>query len=318
MPKLVFSRELPFRSPPELPDDVTVAYAAEGRSPTRDELMAAVADADGLITMLSDKIDAALLDSAPNLKVVANYAVGYDNFDVDAARQRGIAMSNTPDVLTEATADIAFALLLSLARRVREGERIVRQGEFHGWQPDMLLGTELAGRIFGVAGLGRIGAATARRARGFGMRVIYFGRRDASIDVVQELKAERVALETLIRQSDVLSLHCPLNEGTRHLIDADAFEKMKPGALLINTARGPVVDEAALVAALDAGHIAGAGLDVYEEEPKVHPGLIDRDDVVLLPHLGSATVDTRAKMAELTLDNALRGMAGEPLVTPVT
>lgn len=319
MPTLVFSRDLPFAAPPQIPEGIELHTVVTGRSPTPEELRAALARPGvlGLITMLSDKVDAALMDAAPDLRVVANYAVGYDNFDLDAARARGITMTNTPDVLTEATADIAFALLLSLARRVREGERIVRAGEFHGWQPDMLLGTDLAGRTFGVFGLGRIGQATARRARGFGMRVIYAGRSAAPADVCEALDATRVDLDELIRRSDVLSLHCPLTRDTRHLIDADALRAMKPSALLINTARGPVVDEAALGAALEAGEIRGAGLDVYEQEPAVHPSLLGRDDVVLLPHLGSATIRTRAEMAELALENALRVMRGEPAITPI-
>ena len=319
-PIIVLSRDLPWGPAVDL--DVLargaeLRVAATGRSPSADELRSACAGADALISMLSDRIDADFLAACPRLRVVANYAVGYDNLDRAAASERGVVLTNTPDVLTEATADIAFTLVLGVARRVREGERMMRAGEFHGWASDLLLGAELSGKTFGVIGLGRIGAATARRARGFGMKILYSNRSRAPEALEEELAAERRSVDEIVAESDVLSLHCPLNEASRHLIDARQLGRMKSGAILINTARGPVVDEAALVTALEAGQIRGAGLDVYEQEPKVHPGLVDRDDVMLLPHLGSATEETRATMAELALENCVRVLAGEPALTPI-
>ena len=270
------------------------------------------------MTMLSDRIDAEFMAACPQLRVIANYAVGYDNLDLHAAARTGIVLTNTPDVLTEATADIAFALVLGVARRVREGERLLRAGEFHGWRSDMLLGTELHGRVFGLIGMGRIGAATARRARGFGMRVHYCNRNPVSTELTAELGATRRSLDELLAEADVLSVHCPLTPETHHLLNAARLAQLKPGAILINTARGPVVDEAALVDALERGALRGAGLDVYEHEPRVHPGLLHRDDVMLLPHLGSATTETRAVMAELALRNCVAVLQGRPPETPIT
>lgn len=278
--------------------------------PTRDALMDLVRDVDGIVCLLSDRIDAALLDAAgPRLKVVANYAVGLDNVDRAACAQRGVAVAHTPGVLTEATADQAWALLLALARRVLEGHRLVASGAWQGWAPLQLLGSELHGRRFGVVGLGRIGRAAARRARGFGMEVVYHAR-SAKPDAEAELPARRLPLDELLATSDVVSLHCPLTEATRHLIDADALARMKPSALLINTSRGEVVDEAALVEALSEGAIAGAGLDVFEREPRIHPRLPALPNVVLAPHLGSATVATRDAMAVLVADAVTQVLAG--------
>jgi glyoxylate reductase len=231
--------------------------------------------------------------------------VGYDNVDVPACTARGVWVTNTPDVLTDATADLAWALILALARRLREGERMLRAGEFRGWAPTMLLGRELRGRTLGILGYGRIGRAVARRAEGFGMRVLFTARGGG------------VALEELLEQSDVLSIHCPLNPQTRHLIGPAELLRMKRGSFLVNTARGPIVDEAALVAVLQSGHLGGAALDVFENEPAVHPGLIGREDVVLLPHLGSATRETREKMARIALEQVERVLRGERPTTAV-
>ena len=290
------------------------------RAPTRDELLAEAKDAAGLVTLLSDPVDDALLARLPALKVVANYAVGYDNIDVRAAAARGIWVTNTPDVLTDATADLAITLLLAVARRVREGERMVREGRFHGWGPTMLLGKDLAGGTIGIFGFGRIGQATARRARGFGMKVIYAQRSRAPEAVERELGAEKVPFAELLERSDAISIHCPLTPETRHAFGRAEFARMKRGAILVNTGRGPVVDEAALFEALESGHLFGAGLDVYEREPTVHPGLLRRDDVVLLPHLGSAGADTRRVMAELALGDVARVLQGDrprhPVNTP--
>jgi glyoxylate reductase len=244
-------------------------------------------------------------------------AVGYNNIDVPACRERGVLATNTPGVLTEATADIAMALVLMSTRRLAEGERLIRSGEPWQWGMFMMLGTGIQGAQLGLVGMGQIGAALARRARAFGMTIAYTNRSDADPALVAELGAVRLPLDELLATSDVVSLHCPYSPETHHLIGAAQFETMRPTAFLVNTARGPVVDEAALVAALEAGKIAGAGLDVFENEPTVHPGLVSRDDVVLVPHLGSATVQTRTAMARLAARNALAVLAGDPPVTPI-
>ena len=271
----------------------------------RDELLSRVHPASALLPTLADRVDRELLDAAPRLRIVANHAVGYDNVDVPACTERGVWVSNTPDVLTDATADLAWALILALARRLREGERLIRSGAFRGWAPTMLLGRELRDRTLGLLGYGRIGRAVARRAEGFGMRVLFTARGGG------------VPFEELLEHSDVLSIHCPLNAQTRHLIGPSELLRMKRGALLVNTARGPIVDEAARVAALESGHLGGAALDVFENEPAVHPGLMGRDDVVLLPHLGSATQETREKMARIALEQVERVLRGERPTTPV-
>jgi glyoxylate reductase len=278
--------------------------------PTRDQLLRLVAGADAIVSLLSDRIDAELLDAAgPSLRIVANYAVGLDNVDLDACRERGVAVAHTPGVLSEATADLAWALLLAAARRVVEGHRLVASGRWTGWAPLQLLGTSLHGRTFGVVGLGRIGTAAARRARGFGMDVVYHARRRHEA-AEAELPARRLPLPELLATADVVSLHCPLTEATRHLIDTEALARMKPTALLVNTARGDVVDEAALVEALAEGRLAGAGLDVFEREPRLHPRLPKLPNVVLTPHLGSATVATRDAMARLVADAVVAVLAG--------
>ena len=278
--------------------------------PTRAELLELVAGSDAIVCLLSDRIDAELLDAAgPSLQVVANYAVGLDNVDREACAARGVAVAHTPGVLSDATADQAWALLLAVARRVVEGHRLVASGAWSGWAPLQLLGTSLAGRRFGTVGIGRIGRAAARRAVGFGMEVVYHARSEHP-DVERELGARKVSLADLLATSDVVSLHCPLTDATRHLIDAEALSTMKPTAILINTARGPVVDEAALVEALAEGRIAGAGLDVFEREPRIHPRLPALPNVVLAPHLGSATVATRDAMARLVADAVVEVLAG--------
>jgi glyoxylate reductase len=271
----------------------------------RDELLRRVHQASGLLPILGDRVDKELLDSAPRLRIVANHAVGYDNVDVPACTARGVWVTNTPDVLTDATADLTWALILALARRLREGERMLRAGEFKGWAPTMLLGRELRDRTLGILGYGRIGRAVARRAEGFGMRVLFTARGGG------------VPFDELLEQSDVLSIHCPLTVQTRHLIGPAELLRMKRGALLVNTARGPIVDEAALVATLESGHLGGAALDVFEQEPMVHPGLIARDDVVLVPHLGSATQEAREKMAHIALSQIERVLRGERPTTAV-
>lgn len=278
---------------------VTVHELAPGTPLTEEQLAAWGRDADALLTLLSDPVSAHVFEACPRLKVVAQFAVGYDNIDLEAARRRGVVVTHTPGVLTDATADFAWALLLAAARRVVEADAYVRAGHFKRWETQALLGMELRGKTLGLVGMGRIGAAVARRALGFGMKVVYHNRRRANPTVERHAGARFVPLEGLLAESDVVSLHCALNAQSRHLIDAAALARMKPTALLVNTARGAVVDEAALAAALHAGTIAGAGLDVFEDEPRVHPGLLAHPRVVLAPHLASATVEARTAMAHM-------------------
>lgn len=289
----------------------SLTVLAEDEARDRARLLAAVRDCHGAFTLLTERVDEELLAAAPNLRIVANMAVGYDNVDVEAATRRGVLVTNTPGVLTETTADLALALLLGAARRVAEGDRYLRAGRFDRWGPLMLLGREVTGRVLGIAGMGRIGTAVAERAHlGFGMEVIYWNRSERP-QVDERLGARRVDKQELLRRSDFLSLHLPLEEETRHFLDADALARMKPTAVLVNTSRGPLVDEAALAQALTSGTIWSAGLDVFEEEPKVHPALLELENLVLLPHLGSASEETRSKMADLAVDNLLAALAGD-------
>src|SRR3954471_1983285 len=305
MPRVLVTRRLALAPQSVLGSGIEIDQHDSELVLPRAELLRRVREVSGLVPTLADRVDTGLLDAAPRLRVVANHAVGYDNVDVPACTARGVWVTNTPDVLTDATADLAWALILALARRLREGERMLRAGQFRGWAPTMLLGRELRGRTLGILGYGRIGRAVARRAEGFGMRVLFTARGGG------------VAFDELLEQSDVVSIHCPLTAETRHLFGPAELLRMKRGALLINTARGPIVDEAALVAALEAGHLGGAALDVFENEPAVHPGLLRRDDVVLLPHLGSATLDTRERMARIALEQVERVLRGEKPTTAV-
>ncbi|MDP8949975.1 MAG: D-glycerate dehydrogenase, partial [Actinomycetota bacterium] len=270
--------------------DVTVLYE---RPPERDELLEAVRGANGALSTATEKIDGEVMDAAGDgLKVVANMAVGYDNIDVEAARERGVVVTNTPGVLDETTADVAFMLMLAAARRLGEGERLLRAGKWEWWGPKQLRGLDVWGKKLGIVGLGRIGQAVARRARGFDMEILYYNR-SRKEGAEKELGARYLELEDLLGESDFISIHTPLTEETRHLIGAEELERMKPGAVLVNTSRGPVVDEGALADALENGRIFAAGLDVYEEEPKVHPKLLELENVVLAPHIGSASMETR-------------------------
>jgi len=285
----------------------------------RAELLSRVAGADAVVSLLTERIDGELLDAAgPQLKVVANVAVGYDNIDVPACRERGVIATNTPGVLTEATADIAFGLILMATRRLGEGERLIRSGAAWKWGMFFLLGSGLQGKTLGIVGMGGIGQATARRAKAFGMEVVYQSRSEIDPAIAEELGARRVDLDELLTISDVVSVHCPYGPATHHLIGDEQLAAMKETAYLVNTARGPIVDEAALAAALRAGLIAGAGLDVFEKEPTVHPDLLKLENVALVPHLGSATVETRTAMAVLAADNALAVLAGEQPPTQIS
>ncbi|OQZ01932.1 MAG: D-glycerate dehydrogenase [Candidatus Brocadia sp. UTAMX1] len=282
---------------------LTVEMNPYDRSLTYDEILQHVEGRDAIVTMLSDRIDARLINNAKNLKIIANYAVGYDNIDVKAATARGIVVANTPGVLTDSTADMAWALLFSVTRRIVEGDKLTRAGKFTGWAPMMLLGGDLVGKTLGIIGAGRIGTAMAMRSRGWEMRVLYTTRSSRNAILEENLHAKRVDLETLLKESDFISIHAPLSEKTRHLIGAKELSLMKRTAYLINTGRGAVINEVALISALRNKRIAGAGLDVYEEEPKLKPGLAELDNVVLAPHLGSATIETRTKMSLMAAEN---------------
>jgi glyoxylate reductase len=294
-----------------------VVDLGDGEDISRERLLGAVAGADVVVTMLSDRVDEEFFAAAgERLRCVCNVAVGFDNVDIEAAARHGVAVTNTPGVLDDATADLAMALILAASRRLAEADRLVRTGEPWQWGMSFMLGRDLRGKTLGVVGLGKIGTKVAERARAFGMQIFYSGRNPAP--AADRLRARRLSLEELLESADVLTLHCPLTQETRHLIGAAELALMKPTAMLVNTARGQVVDEPALVEALRTGVIAAAGLDVYEDEPNVHPDLIGMDNVTLIPHLGSATVETRAAMSELAARNALAAARGEPLLTPVS
>ena len=278
---------------------------------TREELLDAVAKVDGLICLLSDRIDEEVFRAGSGLKVVSNFAVGYNNIDVDLASKYGVVVTNTPDVLTACTADMAMSLLLATARRVVEGDELVRQGHWRGWGPMQMLGTEVTGATIGFVGFGRIAQATMRRAAAFDMRCLYWNRTRLSEADEQAINVSYLPLDELLPQCDFVSVHVALCEETKHLINRERLKAMKASAILVNTARGAVVDEAALVEALKEGWIGGAGLDVYEEEPKIHPGLPGLSQTVLAPHLGSATMQTRTKMGELAVTNCLAVCRGE-------
>jgi glyoxylate reductase len=289
--------------------DVTAWESADAIS--RADLLAMVAGADAIVSLLTEKIDDELLDAAgPQLKSVSNVAVGYNNIDVPACENRGVLVTNTPGVLTEATADIAMSLILMATRRLGEGERVIRAQEPWQWGMFYMLGMGIQGRQLGIVGMGQIGIATARRAKAFGMNIAYTRRTPLEDHVIEELDAKFMTMDELIESSDVLSLHCPYSPATHHLMSENQFARMKKTAFLINTARGPIVDEQALVEALVVGKIAGAGLDVFEHEPAVHPRLLELENVVLIPHLGSATVETRAAMADIAATNALAILSG--------
>jgi len=308
-----------------LPDPVMAAVRQQYRlisdptdhPPTPDTQRRCFAQADAVICTLTDRVDAALLSEASHLKIVANYAVGYNNIDVAAARERGIVVTNTPDVLTDATADLTWALLLAVARRVVEGDAWLRTGTWPGWAPTQMLGTDVTGKTLGIVGMGRIGQAVAQRAQGFRMTVLYAGRHPCPSPPGAPTWLHR-PLSDLLEKSDVVSLHIPLTDTTRHLLGSRELAMMKPTSFLINTSRGPVIDEPALVAALQTGRIAGAGLDVYEKEPAVSAGLTALPNVVLLPHLGSATQATRVRMGMICLENIAAVLTGQLAPNGVT
>lgn len=310
-PKALVTRPLFPAARAILDQHFDVEYWTQPERIPRAELLRRVADKDALVCLLTEKVDEELLSAAPKLRIVATVSVGYDNIDVPACTGRKVVATNTPGVLDETTADFAWTLLMAIARRLVEGDAWLRTGAWPGWDLDQLLGGDIWGKTLGIVGMGRIGRGVARRAQGFQMRVLYHNRSRESADVERELRAEYVPLDALLRESDFVTLHVPLSPETRHLISTAQFEKMKRTAYLINTSRGPVVDEAALVDALDRSLIAGAALDVYEHEPKVHPALIPRKDVILAPHIASASIETRTKMAVMAATNAAAFFEGK-------
>ncbi len=303
VPNVLLTRKLPAAVMARL------EAVADVRFPVGDahaDLVTAVAGAQALVSLVTDRVDRAVIEAGDALRVIANVGVGYNNIDVAAAREHGIIVTNTPDVLSRATADLTWALILGITRRVGEGERLVRRGAWSGWAFDQLLGMELSGKTLGIVGFGRIGREVAARAPAFGMSVVHTGRSEAGLP-----------LDRLLSSADVVSLHVPLSAATTHLIDQAALARMKRSAYLINTARGPVVDEAALVWALKNRMIAGAALDVYEQEPVIHPDLLTFENVLLAPHLGSATTETRTAMADLAVRNVIEVLSGQAPLTPV-
>lgn len=312
-PKVYVTRMLPQKALEMIAADCQMTVNPHDRVLARTELEEAIKGIDGLLCLLTDTIDGPLLDLNPGLKVIANYAVGYNNIDIGACTKRGIFVSNTPGVLTETTADLAWALLMAAARRIPEADRFTREGRFTSWGPMMFLGSDVYGKTLGIIGMGRVGKAVARRARGFGLKVYYNDKSDLGRDEEKELNAERRDMDDLLRESDFVSLHVPLTADTRGLIGAGELAMMKKKAFLINTSRGPVVDEKALVRALQNGAIAGAGLDVYENEPELAPGLKELENAVLLPHIASASVETRTKMALMAAENLLAGLKGKKM-----
>jgi len=287
-----------------------VQYWTKQERPPREEVVQRVKDKEGLICLLTEKVNEDLLGAAPKLRIAANVAVGFDNIDVAACTKRGVAATNTPGVLDETTADCAWTLLMAVARRLSEGEALARSGNWKNWDLDQLVGADVWGKMLGIVGFGRIGRAVARRASGFQMKVIYTDAVRAPEEAEKELKAEFREMNALLAESDFISVHVPLLPETRGLFDSRKFERMKPTAFLVNTSRGPVVDEAALVAALESEKIAGAGLDVYENEPFIHPGL-KRANVVLAPHIASASLETRTKMACIAAENVVALFTGQ-------
>lgn len=293
-----------------------VSFFSKDRPITNEELVKNAKNADAIISLLTDKFDKSVIDQLPDCKIIANYAVGYNNIDVEYAKSKNIIVTNTPDILTHATADIALTLTLACARRVPEGEEMMRNGEFVGWKPKMLLGIELYGKTVGIVGAGRIGQETAKRLKAFGTKILYYSRTQKD-EFEKETGAKKVSLNVLLKKSDIISLHLPLTEKTNNLIDAEKLELLKETAILINTARGEIVDEKKLIQMLKKKRIFSAGFDVYEGEPNVNKELFKLKNTVLLPHLGSATFETRDSMAELAAKNVINVLAGKRAVTPV-
>jgi glyoxylate reductase len=317
LPKVFVSRFIDHKSIEFLKKHFNVNVYEKDAAVPRDEFLRKIADADGVITVPTDKIDSAAMDAGRNVKIFANCAVGYDNMDVSEGVRRGVVMTNTPDVLSETTAELAFALMIGCARRVVDADRYTREGSFTEWSATKFLGYDLKGQTVGIIGAGRIGMAFARMCSGFDMKLVYHNRKMDG-DIERELGAEFVSLEELLKRSDFISIHTPLTDSTRHMISDREFCMMKNNAVIINTSRGAVIDEKALVRALSEKKIFGAGLDVYENEPQFERELKDLDNVILLPHIGSATLETRSRMAMLAAINVYEVLSGRKPKTPVT
>jgi len=316
-PKVFVTQNIPQAGLDLLMKECEVFVNKEDRVLSKGEIIERLKGMDGMVCLLTDAIDGEIMDAEPNLKVISNYAVGFNNIDVDAATERGIPVTNTPGVLTETTADFAWALLMAIARRVVEADKFTREGKFKGWRPQLLLGSDVYGKTIGIVGMGRIGQAMARRARGFDMNILYYDEYRPDPEVEKELGLTYVPFDELLQKADYVSIHVPLMESTHHLIGERELKLMKKTAYLINSARGPIVDEKALVKALQEKEIAGAGLDVFEDEPELAPGLAELDNVVIAPHIASATVETRSKMATMAAEGCLSVLKGEKPVNLV-
>ncbi|SHE76417.1 glyoxylate reductase [Marinitoga hydrogenitolerans DSM 16785] len=313
MAKVAFTYEIPEIAEKKLTEaGFELWINKEDRTLSHEEIIELAKNYDALITLLSDNINKEIIEAGKGkLKIISNYAVGYNNIDVEAAKKAGIFVTNTPGVLSDATADLAWALLFAVARKIVESDKFVREGNFVGWRPKLFLGYDIKGKTLGIIGMGRIGKEMAKRAKGFEMKVLYYKRNRLSENEEKNLGIEYADLKTLIKESDYISLHTPLTEETYHLLDEEEFSLMKPNTIIINTARGPVINEKVLIKYLKERKIAGAGLDVYEEEPKIPQELIELDNVVLTPHTGSATFETRDKMAEMVAENIITALKGE-------
>jgi len=309
-PKVFVTRKLPEKALEMIRAECDMEINPHDRVLTKEEIISGVSGKDGLLCLLTDEIDEEIIDSGKNLRIIANYAVGYNNIDVGVATERKIPVTNTPGVLTDTTADMAWALIFAIARRVVEADKFTKEGKYKGWGPMMFLGGDIYGKTLGVVGLGRIGKSVVKRAKGFDMRVLYFDAFRADEKVEEELGIEYVSLEELLKESDFVSIHVPLLPSTHHLIGEKELLMMKKTAYLINNSRGPVIDEEALVKALRDKEIAGAALDVFENEPELSPGLADLENVVLTPHISSASIETRTKMAVMAAENLLAGLKG--------
>ncbi|MBK8945909.1 MAG: D-glycerate dehydrogenase [Ignavibacteriae bacterium] len=299
-----------------LKNNIIVKEFSSNRNLTRTELIKFCKDADGIISVLSDKFDQEIIDQLPKCKIIANYAVGFNNIDICYAKQKGIVVTNTPDVLTDATAEIAVSLILTCSRKIIEAENFVRMKKFKGWEPQLFLGIQLTGKMVGIVGAGRIGQATAKRMKSFGCEILYYSK-NKKLDFEKELNANKVSLEKLLKESDIISIHLPLNSETKNLLSKDKLDLLKPTAIVINTARGEIIDEKYLIYLLKNKKIFSAGFDVYENEPKLNKFLFKLNNVVLLPHIGSATLETRNKMAELAANNIINVFNGKNALTPV-
>jgi len=316
-PKVFVTQNIPQAGLDLLMKECEVFVNTEDRVLSKGEIMEQLKGMDGMLCLLTDEIDGEIMDAEPNLKVISNYAVGFNNINVDEATKRGIPITNTPGVLTETTADFAWTLLMGIARRLVEADKFTRAGKFKGWRPRMLLGSDIYGKTIGIVGMGRIGQAMARRAKGFNMNILYYDEYRPDAKLEKELGITYVPFDELLQKSDYVSIHVPLMESTHHFIGERELKLMKKSAYLINSARGPIVDEKALVKALKEKEIAGAGLDVFEDEPELAPGLAELDNVVIAPHIASATVETRSKMATMAAEGCLSVLKGEKPVNLV-